>query len=233
MKIKDIVAEGVLDFAKGLWNTGSIAGAKAANQQAQATKQQAQATKQIKPFIDSIINSWNRYAGLTGKKTAADAVEWAGTNFKSDISPINPPTNDSVQEINRFLTDVSKSYRAGALKSTAGTGRKYKPRQSAITPIQPTAPQTPAGSSTIGATGKRGATQTPTTPSTQPQTYQSPLGITIRQSTDPVIVDYQGKAYMLNDRGEWSKDGSDSKAAEAGAPVQAEIDKVLAANNLL
>jgi hypothetical protein len=222
MKIKDIVAEGVLDFAKGLWNTGSVAGAKAASQQAQATKE-------IKPFIDSIINSWNRYVGLTGKKTAADATQWAASNFKSDISSINPPANDSVQEINRFLTDVSKSYRAGALKSTAGTGTKYKPRRSAITPIQPTTTQTSAGAGTIGATGKRGATQPPT----QPQAYQSPLGITVRQATDPIIMDYKGKPFMLNNRGEWALDGKDTAGAQASDPIQAEIDKVLAANNLL
>jgi len=219
MKIRDIVAEGVLDFAKGLWNTGSIAGAKAANQQAQATQQ-------IKPFIDSIINSWNRYAGLSGKKTAADAVEWAATNFKSDISPINPPTNDSVQEINRFLTDVSKSYKAGTLKSTAGTGRKYKPRQSAITPIQPTTPQAPVSSAPSMA-GKYGKSAAPA----QAQAYQSPFGITIKASSDRGhVLTYKNKNYWLNDRGMWADDGKNSPAAEASAQLQAEMTKVMDAD---
>jgi hypothetical protein len=202
MKIKDVVVEGVLDYAKGLLKTGTVAGAKAVNQQAQATKQ-------IKPFIDSIINSWNRYVGLTGKSTAADAVGWAANTFKSDLSPVNQPANNSPQEINRFLTDVSKSYKAGVLTSTAGTGKKYKPRQSAVTPIQPTQP-----------------IQAPT------QVNQNPLNITIRQSTDPIIVDYQGKPYMLNRRGQWAKDGDDGKNKQASETVQAEIDKVLRANNL-
>jgi hypothetical protein len=215
MKIKDIVAEGVLDFAKGLWNTGSVAGAKAASQQAQATKE-------IKPFIDSIINSWNRYVGLTGKKTAADATQWAASNFKSDISPIDPPANDSVQEINRFLTDVSKSYRAGALKSTAGTGTKYKPRQSAITPIQPTVPQPSAGAGTIGATGKRGATAP-----TQPQAYQSQMGVTVQQASDAgVVLNYRNRNYMLNDTGQWSMDGKNTASDIASGQLAAEMDKV-------
>jgi hypothetical protein len=218
MKIKELLTEGPLDFAKGLFKTGSLAGAKAASQQAQATKE-------IKPFIDSIINSWNRYVGLTNKNTAADAVSWAAESFKSDISSVAKPANDTPEEINRFLTDVAKSYRAGALKSTAGTGTKYKQRQSAVTPMPqqqtPTASQ-PAG--TIGATGKRGAT------APQPQSYQSPLNITIRQSTDPVIVDYKGNPYMLNKQGEWAKDGGNNAAGEA---VQVEIDKVLRANGLL
>jgi hypothetical protein len=222
MKIKDIVAEGVLDFAKGLWNTGSITGAKAANQQAQATQQ-------IKPFIDSIINSWNRYAGLSGKKTAADAVEWAATSFKSDISPINPPANDSAQEINRFLTDVSKSYRAGTLKSTAGTGRKYKPRQSAITPIQPTTPQTPASSAPSMAGKYSKSATSAQTPSTQG--YQSPFGITIKASSDRGhVLTYKNKNYWLNDRGMWADDGKNTPAAEASAQLQAEMTKVMDAD---
>jgi hypothetical protein len=223
MKIKDIVAEGVLDFAKGLWNTGSIEGAKAASQQAQATKE-------IKPFIDSIINSWNRYVGLTGKKTAADAVEWANTSFKSDISSINPPANDSVQEINRFLTDVSKSYRAGALKSTAGTGRKYKSRQSAITPIQPTTPQTPASSAPSMA-GKYGKSATAAQTPTQAQGYQSPFGVTIKASSDRGhVLTYKNKNYWLNDRGMWANDGKNSPSAEASAQLQAEMTKVMDAD---
>jgi len=198
MKIKDIVVEGVLDFAKGLWKTGSMAGATAVNQQAQAAKQQAQATQQLKPFIDSIINSWNRYAGLSGKRTASNAVEWAATNFKSDISSVNPPANNSAQEINRFLTDVSKSYKAGVLKSTAGTGKKYKPRQSAITPIQPTA------SGTIGATGKRGAA-----PASTPGSLMStPAGVKVL-NPEPLTLQFGSSKYVQGGpRGEWTVFGS-------------------------
>lgn len=210
MKIKELLTEGPLDFAKGLWQTGSLTGAK-------ATNQQAQATKEIKPFIDSIINSWNRYAGLSGKKTAADAVTWAANSFKSDVSTVAEPANDTPEEINRFLTDVSKLYKAGELKSTAGTGKKYKPRQSAVTPITPQ--QTPATSSAPSMAGKYGKPAAPA----DTQIYQSPMNITVKQANDSgVILSYRNRDYMLNDSGQWALEG---KTAVSGQ-LDAEMDKV-------
>jgi hypothetical protein len=211
MKIKELLTEGPWDFAKGLWKTGSLTGAK-------ATNQQAQATKEIKPFIDSIINSWNRYVGLTNKNTAADAVTWAATNFKSDVSPVAKPADDTPEEINRFLTDVAKLYKAGDLKSTAGTGTKYKSRQSAVTPITPQASATSSAPSMAGKYGKSAA-------STQPQDYQSPMGVTVKASSDRGhVLTYKNNNYWPNNRGEWAIDGKDNSPATP--QLQAEMDKV-------
>lgn len=223
MKIKDIVAEGVLDFAKGLWNTGSIAGAKAASQQAAGEKD-------LQVLAKGVINKWNQYYGQTKDP---DIATWATNFFKNDVSKIPAPVVTDANAVNNYLTTITRARQAGSLQSTAGTGKKYKPRQTAITPIQPTAPQTPAAAptGTIGATGKRGATQTPTTPSTQSQAYQSPFGITIKASSDRGhVLTYKNKNYWLNDRGMWADDGKNTPAAEASAQLQAEMTKVMDAD---
>jgi hypothetical protein len=217
MKIKEVLVEGPLDFAKGLWKTGSLSGAKAASQQAAGQKE-------LQGLVNNVIGKWNLYYGQTQDQNIA---AWAKKFFGGDVSSIQPPNVSDANDVNDYITTLVKAYKAGQLNPAQSTP-KYKQRQSAVTPIQPTAPQPSAGTGTISATGKRGATQTPQ----QPQAYQNPLNITIRQSTDPIIVDYQGKPYMLNDRGEWARNAGNTKAAEASGAVQAEIDKVLAANNL-
>ena len=218
MKIKDIVAEGVLDFAKGLWKTGSIAGAKAASQQAVGEKD-------LQVVAKGVINKCNQYYGQTKDP---DIATWATNFFKNDVSKIPAPAVTDANAVNDYLTTITRARQAGSLQSTAGTGRKYKPRQSAITPIQPTAPQTPASApaGTIGALGKRGATAP-----TQPQAYQSPFGITIKASSDRGhVLTYKNKNYWLNDRGMWADDGKNSPSAEASAQLQAEMTKVMDAD---
>jgi hypothetical protein len=211
MKINEVIVEGVLDYAKGLLKTRSLAGAKSANQQAQGKKQ-------FDEYLGKVVQKWNEYTGGTGD---TDVVKWASNFFDGNLSAIPRPANSNPDTITKYLSDVTRAYKSGQL--TKGQTNST-PRDSAPTTGQSTA--------TIGALGKR-ATKQPTQEPTQSHAYQSPLGITIRQSTDPVIVDYNGKPYMLNDRGQWAKDGGNSNAAEAGAPVQAEIDKVLTANNVL
>jgi hypothetical protein len=210
MKIKDIVAEGVLDFAKGLWKTGSIAGAKAASQQAVGEKD-------LQVLAKGVINKWNQYYGQTKDP---DIATWATNFFKNDVSKIPAPAVTDANAVNDYLTTITRARQAGSLQSTAGTGRKYKPRQSAITPIQPTAPQTPASApaGTIGALGKRGATAP-----TQPQVYQSPMDITVKQANDSgIVLTYRNRNYMLNDDGQWALEG---KTAVSGQ-LDAEMDKV-------
>jgi hypothetical protein len=216
MKIKDIVAEGVLDFAKGLLKTGSVSGAKAASQQAVGQKE-------LQGLVNNVISKWNTYYGQTGDQNIA---AWAKKFFGGDVSSISPPNVNDANDVNDYIATLVKAYKAGQLNPTQSTP-KYKQRQSAVNPIQQQQTTTSQPAGTIGATGKRGAT------APQPQAYQSPLNITIRQSTDPVIVDYNGKPYLLNDRGQWAKDGITSNAAEASGAVQAEIDKVLQANGII
>jgi hypothetical protein len=210
MKIKDIVAEGVLDFAKGLWNTGSIEGAKAASQQATGEKD-------LLALAKNVIGKWNVYYGQTKDTNIA---KWATGFFGRDVSSISPPNVADAKDVNDYLTTVTRAYRANQLVPIGGSGKQYKPRQSAITPIQPVAPQTPASApaGTIGALGKRGATAP-----AQPQAYQSPMGVTVRQANDAgIVLGYRNRNYMLNDDGQWALEG---KTAVSGQ-LDAEMDKV-------
>ena len=215
MKIKEVLVEGPLDFAKGLWKTGSLSGAKAASQQAAGQKE-------LQGLVNNVIGKWNLYYGQTQDQNIA---AWAKKFFGGDVSSIQPPNVSDANDVNDYITTLVKAYKAGQLNPVQSTP-KYKQRQSAVNPITPQqTPSTTPAAGTIGALGKRGATAP-----AQPQAYQSPLNITIRQSTDPVIVDYNGNPYMLNKQGEWAKDGGNNAAGEA---VQVEIDKVLRANGLL
>jgi hypothetical protein len=115
MKIKEVMVEGLWDYAKGLVKTKSLAGAQAANQQAQAQKA-------IQPFIKGVIAKWNEYAGQTGVSNAKTAVEWAQGLFKHDLANITPPANDTPAEINKFLTAAAQAYKVGTVKPAGAAG---------------------------------------------------------------------------------------------------------------
>jgi hypothetical protein len=192
MKIKDIVAEGVLDFAKGLWNTGSIEGAKAASQQAAGEKDLLALTK-------NVIGKWNTYYGQTKDNNIA---AWATNFFGRDVSSISPPNVADAKDVNDYLTTVIRAYRANQLVPISGSGKKYKSRQSAITPIQPVAPQPTTG--TIGATGKRG-----TVPASTPGSLMStPAGVKVL-NPEPLTLQFGSSKYVQGGpRGEWTVFGS-------------------------
>lgn len=213
MKINEVIVEGVLDYAKGLLKTRSLAGAKSANQQAQGKKQ-------FDEYLGKVVQKWNEYTGGTGD---TDVVKWASNFFDGNLSAIPRPANSNPDTITKYLADVTKAYKSGQL--TTGQ-EKSAPRDSAPTTDQSTA--------TIGALGKRGTKQ-PTPDPTQPQAYESPLGITqIRHpdgAIDPVILQYNGKKYMLNSRGQWARDGNDTRGSEASDPIQTEMDKVVASGS--
>lgn len=203
MKIKEVLVEGPFDYVKGLFKTGSVAGAKAASQQAAGDKY-------VKDVAKNVIGKWNDYYGRTGDTNIAG---WATNFFNRNVGIVNSPDVTDANDVNDYLLTLVKAYEAGQLPNI----------KSQAEPTQTSQASQPAPS--IGATGKRGAGR--------PMPYRSPLNITIRQATDPIIVNYNGKPYMLNNRGEWSIDGKDSVAAQASGPVQAEIDKVLQSNGLL
>jgi hypothetical protein len=192
MKIKDIVAEGVLDFAKGLWNTGSIEGAKAASQQAAGEKD-------LLALAKNVIGKWNVYYGQTKDTNIA---KWATGFFGRDVSSISPPNVADAKDVNDYLTTVTRAYRANQLVPIGGSGKQYKPRQSAITPIQPVAPQTSAG--TISATGKRGAA-----PASTPGSLMStPAGVKVL-NPEPLTLQFGSSKYVQGGpRGEWTVFGS-------------------------
>jgi hypothetical protein len=192
MKIKDIVAEGVLDFAKGLWNTGSVEGAKAASQQAAGEKDLLALTK-------NVIGKWNVYYGQTKDTNIA---KWATNFFGKDVSSISPPNVADAKDVSDYITTITRAYKANQLDSIGGSGKQYKPRQTAITPIQPVAPQTSAG--TIGATGKRGTVPAGTSGSMM----STPAGVKVL-NPEPLTLQFGSSRYVQGGpRGEWTVFGS-------------------------
>lgn len=217
MKINEILHEGILDYAKGLLKTGSLTGASAASAQAQGQKE-------LQQFANAAFQKWNQYTGSTGD---TNVVGWATKFFNGNVSDITAPKDASANTVKKYITDVAKAYKAGQLPSL--TSREKK---AAAIDQRQQVQQTSTGDS-ASMVGRYRKKTPPTQTSQQSQVYQSPLDITIRQFTDPVIVDYKGKPFMLNDRGEWALDGRNTAGAQASEPIQTEIDKVLRANNLL
>lgn len=193
MKIKELLTEGPLDYLKGLVKTGNLAGASAANQQAAGDKFVKQVTKDV-------IGKWNDYYGKTGDKNIA---QWATKFFNRNVEVINPPNVDDASDVNDYLLTLVKAYYAEQLPNR---------KQATTTSVPPTVAQR---GSNIGATGRRGANE--------PPKYVSPLGVTIIQDKDPWIAGFDGKKYMINDKGNWAINGG---KAEAPQVVQAEMDKV-------
>lgn len=114
MKIKELVVEGIWDYAKGLVSTGSLAGA-------QAASQQAAGERDIKNFTNQVFQKWNQY---TGQTRDTDVVGWANKFFKRDVTSIGRPATNSAVDVKTYLTKVSQAYKAGALpanKSLAPT----------------------------------------------------------------------------------------------------------------
>ena len=64
-------------------------------------------------------------------------------------------------------------------------------------------------------------------------TSTSPQQATVIKTTDPIVVQYQGKNYMLNDRGEWAVNASNSLAAQAPGAVQSILDKAAQEKGLI
>ena len=205
MKIKEVMVE-------GLWGNFK------------ANRQQAAGRKQAQQIASEVAREWNQYYGQSRDTNIA---RWASQHFNnSDVSQFPVPAVNNSSAVIEYFADLVAAYQAGRLSKAGRAPAPEAPAQNTPPEAQPIQPVQPAA--TIGALGKR-ATKQPA----QPQAYQSPLNITIRQSTDPIIVDYNGAPYMLNNRGEWAKDGKDTAGSQASGPVQAEIDKVLQANNLL
>lgn len=213
MKINEILNEGIFDTLKGL-ATGGIAGA-------QAASAQAQGQKEIQQFANAAFQKWNQYTGSTGD---TNVVNWATKFFNGNVSDIAAPKDASANAIKAYITDVSKAFKAKQLPPLTPKEKKAVVDQPPQQNQQPTQSASSGAPSMAGRYGKKPQ---------QPQAYQSPLGITVRQATDPIIMDYKGKPFMLNNRGEWALDGKDTAGAQASDPIQAEIDKVLAASNLL
>ena len=97
MKINEVIVEGVLDYAKGLLKTRSLAGAKSANQQAQGKKQ-------FDEYLGKVVQKWNEYTGGTGD---TDVVKWASNFFDGNLSAIPRPANSNPDTITKYLADVT------------------------------------------------------------------------------------------------------------------------------
>ena len=126
MKINEVIVEGVLDYAKGLLKTRSLAGAKSANQQAQGKKQ-------FDEYLGKVVQKWNEYTGGTGD---TDVVKWASNFFDGNLSAIPRPANSNPDTITKYLADVTKAYKSGQL--TTGQERSV-PRDNIPTTGQSTA----------------------------------------------------------------------------------------------
>jgi hypothetical protein len=217
MKINEVlkesqVDEGLLDFGKKV-----VAGAKGLAQGGMKAGWQAQdaANKQAKNLQKIVTNALKKWAAQSqtiqastgAPATPQDVVNWF-TSF-AGVAPVDKNPKTAPALLNQWLSKEISTYMLNKTPQTAtATTQQTKP------------------TATISALGKRGSTTAQTTTQT---TYQSPLGITVRQSTDPVILDYKGKPFMLNNRGEWAMDGKDTAGAQASAPLQAEMDKVAGA----
>lgn len=214
MKINEVIHEGIMNTIKGF-----IPGTAANTQRLAANAQQ----QKIKQLTKGTLQKWAAYSQnlkAAGKPITPDeAVNWFSSFSNipaTELNTIAPLTSVDSSALNTWLGKQLGNYLA---KKTVGT---TPAAPSAGQQSQTTTPDTTT-QGTIGALGKRSsAPATTTAPS-----YQSPLGITVRQATDPVILDYKGKAFMLNNRGEWALDGKDTAGAQASAPLQAEMDKVL------
>lgn len=59
--------------------------------------------------------------------------------------------------------------------------------------------------------------------------YKSPLGVKIVSDTDPITVSYKGTNFMLNNVGQWTKNGMDTDSPReiASPALTAEIEKVV------
>lgn len=235
MKINEIVTEGALDFAKGLWNTKSMAGAKAANQQAQTLKQ---SNKELGAATTDALKSYNKFLAsytAAGKQATPEiASQWLAKYLGR--APETKPVGVNVNQLRPWITQELGNYFSSKQLGTQQT-QATQPAQPATVPsailgpdgnpIQkstaPAAPPAPAASPQIivpPGSGARSASQTP-------QTYQSPLGIIVRQASDAgITLVYKNRNFMLNNRGEWALDGKDTAGATAAAQIQAEMDKV-------
>ncbi len=112
-------------------------------------------------------------------------------------------------------------------------GPDGQPIQKPADTVQPIAPVAPVAPTAKTKAPAQSTTQqkivVPTGSKSRPQTttYQSPLGITVAQASDAgVVLKYKNTNYMLNNRGEWAKEGQDTTAATASQQMQAEMDKV-------
>lgn len=129
MKIKEVISEGVLDYAKGLVKTKSFAGAKAASQSA---SQQAAGNKELQKMVDAVFQKWNTYTGGTGN---TDIKSWANKFFNANVSSYPVPDSNNPVAVKEYLTNITKSYKAGTLKPLTA---KPKARQRNQPPSKPT-----------------------------------------------------------------------------------------------
>ncbi len=223
MKINEVIVEGIIGNMAKAVGKGIVKGAadfvapgaekrlKAAKYSRQFDKMGAEARKwETDPEVQAAVEELLRKAQANGGSVDFDDIKASATRG----SGLSEAEGQFDEKLAWYL--VKKLQAAGV--TINGLPQEQPEEQ----------PEEKPTASMVGRYGKKPA---PTVQPTQPQQYQSPLGITVLRSTDEGhILGYEGKKYWPNNRGDWAINGKDAVTAVASPQLAAEMDKVAGFN---